>query len=71
MKEELSEIKFDTSGLVPVIVQDADTDQVLMLAYMNSESLHLTIKTGKPGFGHVVVRSCGTRDPHQEISKRL
>ena len=50
MKEELSEIKFDTSGLVPAIVQDADTHQVLMLAYMNSESLHLTIETGETWF---------------------
>jgi phosphoribosyl-AMP cyclohydrolase len=50
MKEELSEIKFNTSGLVPAIVQDADTHQVLMLAYMNSESLHLTIETGETWF---------------------
>ena len=50
MKELLSEIKYDAVGLVPVIVQDADTDQVLMLAYMNSESLHLTTKTGETWF---------------------
>jgi|SRR5687767_10183490 len=50
MKELLSEIKYDAAGLVPAIVQDADTDQVLMLAYMNSESLHLTIEMGETWF---------------------
>ena len=50
MKELLSEIKYDAVGLVPAIVQDADTDQVLMLAYMNSESLRLTIESGETWF---------------------
>ena len=40
----LSEIKYDASGLVPAIVQDAETDEVLMLAYMNVESLRLTLE---------------------------
>lgn len=44
------EIKFDASGLVPAIVQDADTLEVLMLAYMNAESLRLTIETGETWF---------------------
>ena len=45
MKAELlSEIKYDASGLVPAIVQDAETDEVLMLAYMNAESLRLTLE---------------------------
>jgi phosphoribosyl-AMP cyclohydrolase len=43
MNELLSEIKYDENGLVPAIVQDAETNQVLMLAYMNAESLRLTI----------------------------
>ncbi|MGM0215221.1 bifunctional phosphoribosyl-AMP cyclohydrolase/phosphoribosyl-ATP diphosphatase HisIE [Enterococcus sp. AZ109] len=38
------ELKFDKQGLIPVIVQDAQTDQVLTLAYMNQESLELTLK---------------------------
>ncbi len=38
------ELKFDEQGLIPVIVQDAQTDQVLTLAYMNKESLELTLK---------------------------
>jgi phosphoribosyl-ATP pyrophosphohydrolase/phosphoribosyl-AMP cyclohydrolase len=41
-------------GLVPVVVQDADTNEVLMLAYMNKEALELTQKTG---FAHYFSRS--------------
>ncbi len=39
-------IKFDKNGLVPVITQDAETDDILMFAWMNSESLEKTLKTG-------------------------
>ncbi|HEX3144866.1 MAG TPA: bifunctional phosphoribosyl-AMP cyclohydrolase/phosphoribosyl-ATP diphosphatase HisIE [Pyrinomonadaceae bacterium] len=42
MSKELEEIKFDERGLVPAIVQDARTHEVLTLAYMNAESLKLT-----------------------------
>ncbi|MBI5588553.1 MAG: bifunctional phosphoribosyl-AMP cyclohydrolase/phosphoribosyl-ATP diphosphatase HisIE [Deltaproteobacteria bacterium] len=45
-----SEIKFDPNGLVPAIAQDAGTLEVLMLAYMNRESLELTLSTGKAHF---------------------
>ena len=37
-------LKFDANGLIPAIVQDAATNEVLMLAYMNAESLHLTLE---------------------------
>jgi phosphoribosyl-AMP cyclohydrolase len=41
-------IDFDkTGGLVPVIAQDADTGEVLMLAYMNREAYEETLKTGR------------------------
>ena len=45
-----SEIKFDANGLIPAIVQDANTNEVLMLAYMNAESLGLTLSTGETYF---------------------
>ena len=44
------EIKYDSYGLVPAIVQDAETKEVLMLAYMNAESLRLTMETGETWF---------------------
>ncbi len=39
--------KFDTDGLIAAITQDADTGEVLMLAWMNAEALQLTIDTGR------------------------
>jgi phosphoribosyl-AMP cyclohydrolase len=42
-----AEVKFDSDGLVPVIVQDADTGDVLMLAFMNNQALSLTRETGQ------------------------
>jgi phosphoribosyl-AMP cyclohydrolase len=41
---------YDEHGLVPAIVQDADTGQVLMLAWMNAESLQITLQTGETYF---------------------
>ncbi|VTR28654.1 bifunctional phosphoribosyl-AMP cyclohydrolase /phosphoribosyl-ATP pyrophosphatase protein [Actinobacillus pleuropneumoniae] len=42
--EQVSEhIRWDAAGLVPAIVQDAQSKQVLMMAYMNRESLRLTL----------------------------
>ena len=45
--KEFSEFKTDANGLVPVVVQDYRTDEVLMLAYMNEEAFNTTIKTGR------------------------
>jgi len=50
MQVALSNIKFDTRGLVPAIVQDSDTNEVLMMAYMNAESLRLTLERGETHF---------------------
>lgn len=48
---ELAEaIRWDAAGLVPAIVQDAATREVLMLAYMNRESLARTLETGETWF---------------------
>ena len=46
----VEQVKWDERGLVPTIVQDVNTQQVLMMAYMNSESLRLTVETGKTVF---------------------
>lgn len=47
MSEIMDNIKFDDKGLIPAITQDYITGEVLMLAYMNKESLEKTIETGK------------------------
>ncbi|HLV08782.1 MAG TPA: bifunctional phosphoribosyl-AMP cyclohydrolase/phosphoribosyl-ATP diphosphatase HisIE [Halanaerobiales bacterium] len=49
--EDLTEkIKFDEKGLIPAVVQDSKSGQVLMVAYMNKESLNKTIEGGKACF---------------------
>ena len=42
----IEELKFDEKGLIPAIVTDADTGQVLTLAYMNRESLRISMEKG-------------------------
>ena len=44
------ELKFDEKGLIPAIIQDEATKDVLMVAYMNKESLQKTLETGKTHF---------------------
>ena len=43
-------LKYDEIGLIPAIVQDEQTNQVLMLAYMNAEALRETLRTGQTHF---------------------
>ena len=44
--EFLNDLKFDEKGLIPAVAQDAVSGEVLMLAYMNEESIKKTIETG-------------------------
>lgn len=48
--EILNQIKFNQEGLIPAIIQDDKTKQVLMLAYMNRESLGKTLEKGRTCF---------------------
>ena len=48
--QAISELKYDANGLIPAIVQDVQTNEVLMMAYMNEQSLRATIETGKTHF---------------------
>ncbi len=47
---DINTLKFDEKGLIPAIVTDAETGKVLTLAYMNRESLEISIKEGKTCF---------------------
>jgi len=49
-KNEIKNLKFDRQRLIPAIIQDYKTKQVLMLAYMNKESLRRTLKLKKACF---------------------
>ena len=48
--EILDKIKYDANGLVAAVMQDYENNEVLMVAYMNSESLKTTLETGKTHF---------------------
>jgi phosphoribosyl-AMP cyclohydrolase len=50
MASDPIEIKFDSRGLVPAVVQDATTGEVLMVAWMNREALRRTQDTGQAHF---------------------
>ncbi len=43
-------LEFDEKGLIPAIIQDADSGEVLTLAYMNAESLRRTLESGQVWF---------------------
>ncbi len=44
---DISELKYDDKGLIPAIIQDAGDKEILMVAYMNEESLKKTLETGE------------------------
>ena len=46
----IDELSFDGRGLIPCVVQQHDTGEVLMVAWMNAESLRLTLETGTTWF---------------------
>ena len=46
----INKLRFDSNGLIPAIIQDYKTKEVLMMAYMNIDSLKQTLKLGKTCF---------------------
>ena len=56
MKALLDQLKFDANGVIPVIVQDVENGQVLVMAYTNRDALEKTIASGKV---HTYSRSRG------------
>jgi len=46
----LNNLKYNEKGLIPAIVQDGDTNEVLMLGYMNEEALRQTLSSGEVWF---------------------
>lgn len=45
--DELAQVKYTSDGLVPAIAQDIETREVLMMAWMNAESLEMTMREGR------------------------
>lgn len=50
LEETIAALKYDANGLIPAVIVDATTREVLMVAYMNQTSLLETIRTGKTHF---------------------
>ncbi len=48
--ETADTLRYDDRGLIPAVLQDAETGQVLMVAWMNAEALRLTQETGEAHF---------------------
>ena len=70
MEVRLKDLRFDDNGLIPAIVQDQRTGDVLTLAYMNREALIRTLMSGRRGFSVAAGKPCGIRERHQEIPNR-
>jgi phosphoribosyl-AMP cyclohydrolase len=49
-EEQLAQVRYDANGLVPAIVQDHATREVLMMAWMTAETLRLTLAEGRTVF---------------------
>ena len=47
MEFDPSRLKYDANGLIPAIAQEAETGEVLMMAWMNAESVTRTLETGR------------------------
>ena len=70
----LENIKFNGHGLVPCVVQDVYTREVLMLAYMNEESLKKTLETGETWFfsrSRNELWNKGATSGHKQTVKKL
>lgn len=50
MEEIINSLKFDASGLIPAVVQNIETNEVLMVAYMNADTIRETVKTARATF---------------------
>ena len=67
----LAAVRFDDRGLVPAIAQDVDSGEVLMLAWMNAESLSMTLSEGRMVYWSrsrsELWRTGDTSGDHQEV----
>lgn len=45
-----AQLRWNDAGLIPAVIQDARTGQVLMVAWMNAEALHATVRSGETHF---------------------
>ena len=68
--KRIPRLKFDGKGLIPAVVQDYRNGEVLMVAYMNKESLKITLREKGHVFIHVQGKLYGERAKQAGISRR-
>ena len=66
-KIKLSQLSFNLDGLIPTIVQEKTSNEILMLAYSNKQSLELSMKSQKAHFWSRSRKKFGLKVRHQEI----
>lgn len=67
----LDEVKFNEQGLIPAIAQHHQTGRILMVAWMNRESLALTAEKIRLCISPVLAKNFGTKVKNQVISKQF
>ena len=65
------DLKYNADGLIPAIVQDHYTKKVLMLAYMNEESLKISMEEGRTCFSAEAATSSGARAKPPAMCRKL
>ena len=65
-----AQLIYDERGLIPCVVQQYDTGEVLMVAWMNEESVGLRLNAAPRGFGAAAARSFGIRARPAEICSK-
>ncbi len=63
-------LKFGADGLIPAVIQESVTGQVLMVGYMNRQSIEMTLREGRTCFGVGAARGCGPRERLPDISRK-
>jgi len=66
----LPDLKFDDKGLIPVVVQEIDTKEVLMVAYMDEVALKKQLKRAILISGPVQGKLTGKKEKHQEMFRK-
>ena len=68
-EELIRSVRFNADGLVPVIAQQYDTGEVLMMAWANETALKETLQTRRMCYFPVPANNCGAKAKHRDIRK--
>ena len=69
MSFDPSTLLYNDAGLIPAIAQDAETGEVLMMAWMNAQAVTQTLETAASPIGRALVRNSGSKEPPAGIRR--